>query len=133
MGLLTWGDVMCFYGGFCGGIKFAVVGFTDNVAIELQIIVGLFLSVAYSFMLAAFAGMHYRMVLRNVGTLDQMIPIGGSRAGNIYDLGSRANFEQVFGKDPLYWFLPVSTTQGDGVYFPNNRESPAVDHLMIDV
>ena len=103
------------------------------MAIELQIVIGLFLSLAYSLMLAAFAGLHYRMVLQNVGTLDQLIPLGTSGPANIYDIGARANFEQVFGKDPFYWFLPVATTQGDGVHFPTNQQSPAVEHLMLDV
>ena len=37
---------------------------------------------------------------------------------NLYDLGKLANIQQVLGKNPLTWFLPIFTTQGDGVTFP---------------
>jgi len=131
--LLTWADVMCFFGAFCGVIKFILIGFTDSIAIELQIVIGLFLSVAYSFMLAVFAGMHYRMVLQNVGTLDRLVPLVQTGPLNPYDMGARANFEQVFGKDPMLWFLPVATTQGDGIHFPTNDQSPHEDHLFLEV
>ena len=84
-------------------------------------------------MLAVFAGMHYRMVLQNVGTLDRLVPLVQTGPLNPYDMGARANFEQVFGKDPMLWFLPVATTQGDGIHFPTNDQSPHEDHLFLEV
>ena len=37
---------------------------------------------------------------------------------NIYDIGKKENFIQVFGENWLLWFLPVFTSIGDGCSFP---------------
>lgn len=37
-----------------------------------------------------------------------------------FNLGSKLNFQQVFGKNLLHAFIPISTTQGDGVHYQVN-------------
>lgn len=81
---------------------------------------GLFISGIYALMLFGFAGIHYYMVLQNSGTLDTIVQKHKGRA-NMYDLGPRVNFCQVFGDDPKYWFIPVFTSQGDGLSYPTNE------------
>lgn len=36
----------------------------------------------------------------------------------VYDLGCLKNIQQVFGKNPLLWFLPIQTASGDGFEYP---------------
>ena len=42
-------------------------------------------------------------------------PLG--KRPNPFDVGNYRNFIQVFGAKPLYWFLPVFTSLGDGCHF----------------
>ncbi|KAI3644854.1 hypothetical protein MP228_011018 [Amoeboaphelidium protococcarum] len=37
---------------------------------------------------------------------------------NMFNVGWRLNFMQVFGSNPYLWLLPVQTTQGDGLSYP---------------
>lgn len=37
---------------------------------------------------------------------------------NPYNIGMSENWNQVFGEDPLKWFLPIFTSLGDGINFP---------------
>jgi len=115
--LLTWSCIMCWYGVLCGIIKLILIGFTSNYIVEIQIVVGLFISIAYSITLVIFAGMHYYMISKNKSTLDNII---FKKNKNIYDIGEYNNFCQVFGDDPIYWFLPIFTSKGDGCSFPIN-------------
>ena len=50
-------------------------------------------------MLLCFASFHVRMVLLNETTIEGPSPV--------FDIGRRKNWEQVFGKDPHFWFLPL--------------------------
>lgn len=40
-----------------------------------------------------------------------------------YDVGTRKNFEQVFGTNPLLWFIPVNRTTLDGIVWPSVSDS----------
>ncbi len=40
-----------------------------------------------------------------------------------YNLGFAENIVAVFGTTPALWFLPVSTTPGDGKTFPTKLQS----------
>jgi palmitoyltransferase ZDHHC2/15/20 len=86
-------------------------------------------------MLLVFAGMHYKMVFENGGTLETLMPSFSGHVHNPYDLGYRANFEQIFGSEPLYWFLPVFTSLGDGCSFPTRdpRTQSRSPEDLIDV
>ena len=85
---------------------------------EIQIIVGLIISIVYGIMLIPFAGIHYSMIFQNKTTLEGVIPISAYANTDIFNVGYKANFEQVFGKDKSLWLIPVFTSQGDGCSFP---------------
>jgi hypothetical protein len=69
-------------------------------------------------MLLCFATFHVRMVLLNETTIEGPSPV--------FDVGRRKNWESVFGKEPLYWFLPLWGTGpcGDGVHWPTADDGP---------
>lgn len=98
--------------------------------VEVQIAIGLLVSFMYAIMLAAFVGVHFFMILKNKGTLDSLVPMF-KKQNNIYDLGRKSNFTQVFGDDPIFWFLPVFTTKGDGYSFPTNNVNNQEDSIAI--
>ncbi len=55
---------------------------------------------------------HAYLVVRNRTTIEMDT--------NKYDVGTRANFEQVFGQNPWIWFLPIygNGPNGDGLNWP---------------
>jgi hypothetical protein len=59
---------------------------------------------------------HFRMMMINQTTLESMR--GASAVGSAYDVGVRANLEQVLGRNVALWFVPVATSLGDGITFP---------------
>ncbi|RZF43218.1 hypothetical protein LSTR_LSTR009022 [Laodelphax striatellus] len=61
---------------------------------------------------------HYNLTLNNMTTMEALRPpafVSEDIQG--YDLGKCENFEQVFGDNVLYWFVPLFTSYGDGVKF----------------
>merc|ERR1712137_521670 len=112
--LLTWGAVMCWFGALTGGMKYLLVSFDGFSIKEIAIIAGLMLAIVYGCVLVPFASFHYMMIFNNFTTLDDM----NAGVKNIYNVGYRENFEQVFGKQKLLWFVPVFTSEGDGCHFP---------------
>ncbi|KAL1524571.1 hypothetical protein AB1Y20_019461 [Prymnesium parvum] len=77
------------------------------------------LDAALSVMLLCFFSFHVRMVLLNETTIE-----GPS---SMYNINSRANWEQVFGTNKWLWFLPVygGGPAGDGVHWPSRRRRQA--------
>jgi hypothetical protein len=43
-------------------------------------------------------------------------------AMNAFDIGTRQNWEQVMGEDPLRWFLPIQNSVGNGLAFPVSED-----------
>lgn len=74
--------------------------------------------------LVGFVSYHTWLILRNTTTLESM---EGTRyhqslgipadLRNPFDRGYEENWKQVFGHDWYWWFLPVSSTPGNGHYF----------------
>jgi len=116
--LLTWCDILCWFGALTGILKYLLVGIQGMVVEEIQIFIGLALGFIYGVGLIGFGGFHYYLVFTNSSTMDNMIPTDKKIS---YDMGYQKNFEQVFGDRPSLWFVPVFTTQGDGCYFPHNK------------
>jgi hypothetical protein len=81
------------------------------------IFVTFILAAVFGVGLALFATTHYVYVFMNQTTIEIMEK-SKSRAGNLYNLGWSHNFREVFGDNPLLWFIPVFTTKGDGLSFP---------------
>ncbi|KAK9468644.1 DHHC palmitoyltransferase-domain-containing protein [Lipomyces arxii] len=42
--------------------------------------------------------------------------------GNVFNIGWKENFKEVFGDNPILWLLPVRTTKGNGMSFPVNQQ-----------
>ncbi|XP_076642985.1 palmitoyltransferase ZDHHC15B isoform X4 [Halictus rubicundus] len=63
---------------------------------------------------------HCYLVLRNRSTLEAFTPpmFRTGKDKNGFSLGKYKNFQEVFGDNPKLWFLPVFTSFGDGVNFP---------------
>ena len=92
-------------------------------------------SFGLTLVLIPFAVTHYYLVLKNTTTLEYSLRgyfnnpknnLSNSssnsrefeRIENIYDIGMKNNFIQVFGNRWEYWLLPVFTSIGDGCYYP---------------
>lgn len=67
--------------------------------------------------LALFAITHYVYICMNQTTIEVMEK-SKQRGGNMYNLGRAHNFKEIFGDNPLLWFVPVFTTKGDGLSYP---------------
>merc|ERR1711879_509210 len=67
------------------------------------------LTSAFGVTLTCFGGFHLILVLKGSTTLE----FGGSSYEE-FDLGAKRNFCAIFGNNPLLWFLPIKTMQGDG-------------------
>ena len=60
---------------------------------------------------------------RNATTIETLNEISRMRKDRIppvnpYNLGRKENFREVFGDNPLLWFLPIFTSRGNGLSFP---------------
>lgn len=117
--------------------------------IEIQIFSSFIISFIFGLVLSIFTLSHYRYIFRNVTTLEhmekrrlwkrrrkQLIAIKDARSlsqselnelrgkfSSPYDVGTRKNFEQVFGTNPLLWFIPVNRTTLDGIVWPSVSDS----------
>lgn len=69
------------------------------------------------------------LVCKNRSTLEAfrapVFQTGPDKDG--FSLGTGANLREIFGEDFKKWFLPVFTSQGDGVSFPS-RLQPVVSY-----
>ncbi|ORY90029.1 DHHC palmitoyltransferase-domain-containing protein [Syncephalastrum racemosum] len=93
-----------------------------------------FVSAIFGMFLVPFTLFHTRQIFKNRTTIEfyekANFRMGRSRRGrpdimrskyfNPWDMGSRENFEQVMGKNPSRWFLPVGLPRGTGYHFPIN-------------
>jgi len=80
--------------------------------------------------LVCFAGIHVDLAMKNQTTLESFKV---SQRNNPYDLGRRANWEQVFGRSPSLWFFPVPTYLGNGLQFPLKKDFVVVQSDGLDV
>lgn len=93
---------------------------SDIMGAGPSVLILFFVAAAFALALGGFAGMHWRLILRNETTLESF----DSSADNPYNLGAKANFTQVFGSEPRLWFVPLrSPTALDGVRFPRRDEA----------
>lgn len=85
----------------------------DDFGNEVLTIMAFVFSLAFSFALLFFVGSHFYMVLKNMTSVQRW---DESRR---FDLGYRRNWEQTFGRNPFFWFLPVYAEGpvGDGVHW----------------
>ncbi|KAJ2507364.1 palmitoyltransferase for Vac8p [Coemansia sp. RSA 2052] len=112
----------------------AFAEFNVDMEIGLDFIFLLILSSAFALALLMFAAYHAYLLLTNTTTIESYEKNNyrvetaqrGSRAKhvNLFDMGPRRNFTQVFGSSSSWylWLVPTDTTMGDGVRFPVSFE-----------
>ncbi|KAK1938725.1 Palmitoyltransferase PFA3, related [Babesia divergens] len=98
---------------------------------NIYVCVMVFVGLALVFALIPFVQFHFRLVLKNSTTIENLDD--ATRDQGLYDMGVGANLQQVFGVNPLCWFapcnLPLNRPVGDGVrwtqyYYDNIPEGP---------
>lgn len=77
------------------------------------------LTTVISLIIFPFFLFHLYLTSRNTTTLEFCV-IGQKHKMYMYDLGIEENFKQVLGDDIIFWFLPVGTPKGNGLYFKTN-------------
>ncbi|XP_078050109.1 palmitoyltransferase ZDHHC15B isoform X3 [Augochlora pura] len=87
---------------------------------RIQLFLLFFVALMFTVSLNSLFLYHCYLVLRNRSTLEAFTPpmfrTGKDKDG--FSLGKYKNFQEVFGDNPRLWFLPVFTSFGDGVNFP---------------
>jgi hypothetical protein len=128
---LFWTSVMGLF--VAAALSPAVVKFsleTGSVHHMVTFIMGLVFGLA----LAAFFVSHWKLMAANQTTLESLGNSGPITITYGWDLGSTlANVKQVLGNNWLLWFVPVATSTGDGISWPQRGESDAdaeTDRLM---
>ena len=75
-------------------------------------------TVVITFLFGKFVIYHIKLVINNSSTIESLDTENVDKYKK-FCLSKRENFEQVFGKNKLYWFLPVNVEQakpvGDGL------------------
>jgi len=92
-----------------------------------------FVSTMFAISLVSLWSYHIYLVLHNRSTLEAFRPpmfrgVGPDKDG--FNLGKANNFYEVFGERKATWFLPISTSLGDGVSFPQRNMSEDEDSLL---
>lgn len=91
-----------------------------------------FVAVMFAISLISLFGFHCYLVIVNRSTLESFRPpvfrMGPDKNG--FSIGRYQNFIQVFGNDKVKWFLPVHTSLGDGVAFPQRPTDEDTDSLL---
>ncbi|KAJ2807569.1 palmitoyltransferase for Vac8p, partial [Coemansia furcata] len=105
---------------------------SDDTEISINFIFLLIMSCVFALALFIFAAYHVYLLLTNTTTIESYeknnyrVEAGqrGTRAKyvNLFDIGYRQNFTQVFGSSWFMWLVPTNTTMGDGVRFPISFE-----------
>lgn len=78
---------------------------------KLHILFLFFVSIMFAISLVSLFGYHVFLVLKNRSTLESfrapVFRFGPDKRG--YDLGSRRNWQEIFGSNVSLWFVPVQT------------------------
>ncbi|CAI5972054.1 unnamed protein product [Closterium sp. NIES-64] len=100
---------------------------SDDATKLATVFLSFVLNIAFAVSLLGFLIMHVSLVLGNTTTIEAFEKRGSHRWR--YDLGRRRNFEQVFGMDRRYWFLPMYSPEDlrrmpvlHGLDYPHNPE-----------
>jgi len=112
---------------------------------SLQIVAVFFVACIFGLAMFSFACNHYYLVFMNITTIESLekrrnIVLSRSKRSssdeekgpdvdredyaifcNPYNVGWKRNFQQVFGRNPWLWFIPVANSIGNGVIFPLNE------------
>ncbi|KAJ1880926.1 palmitoyltransferase for Vac8p [Coemansia sp. S17] len=105
---------------------------SDDTEISINFIFLLIMSCVFALALLMFAAYHVYLLLTNTTTIESYEKNNyrvearqrGTRAKyvNLFDMGPRKNFIQVFGSSWFMWLVPTNTAMGDGMRFPISFE-----------
>ncbi|KAJ9469734.1 putative protein S-acyltransferase 13 [Diplonema papillatum] len=78
--------------------------------------IGFFISATFGFLVSLMTTLHINYVLSNATSIE------GSDKPQ-YNVGKMKNWTQVFGKEPLYWLIPIwgNGPVGDGIRWPTRE------------
>lgn len=92
-------------------------------------IAGYIMLVGFVIVIGLFFKFHIELVLENSSTLDNLERQRSEESAskpNLYNIGAMENWQQVFGKSPLYWPFPFfgeeGKPKGDGVEWVKNTD-----------
>ena len=110
-------------------IKFSEI-FHVGLAIICYIAVFIF-----SIIISMFFKFHIKLVLNNSTTIESL-DTEHKKDNEKFNLGPAANWEQVFGTDPLFWFFPFSTNRGrpdgDGLTWKTKESSTLESNIKVE-
>ncbi|XP_018565726.1 palmitoyltransferase ZDHHC15 isoform X2 [Anoplophora glabripennis] len=94
-----------------------------------------FVAIMFGVSLMSLFGYHCYLVCENRTTLEAFRPpsfrgVGTDKYG--FHIGRYKNFKQVFGDDPKTWFLPFSTSLGDGIEYPVHSRHQQSSYQSMD-
>lgn len=121
---LFWNISFCFFVIGCMSFHGYYLFTTCDKYVDYFEVVAAFLCFICTFFLSILFSTHIRFICQNLTTIEHVEKRTSSK--NPYNLGFRKNFVTVFGSNPFLWFLPIWTSQGDGVRFPNNNETSSL-------
>ncbi|PAV86959.1 hypothetical protein WR25_25625 [Diploscapter pachys] len=93
---------------------------------KFQLMFLIFVSMLFAISLLCLFIYHLWLTSKNRTTVESfravMLETGPDR--NAFNHGIRANYREVFGTNPWFWFLPVFSSEGDGSEFKTRRDAP---------
>lgn len=94
------------------------------LAHNLMIQVAYTLNAIAGILMTMFLRLHIRLALSNKTTIENL-EMKGRAYTSLYDIGSKRNWEQIFGMNRCLWPFPIfggsGKPLGDGIYWPTNR------------
>jgi hypothetical protein len=83
---------------------------SKNFELEFQVLVGIsYLSnLVLSIFLVVFCGFHFYLIAQGLTTIEFREKMTVKFDESPYDKGCLQNFLNVFGRNPLIWFVPIS-------------------------
>ncbi|EEB13695.1 Palmitoyltransferase ZDHHC15, putative [Pediculus humanus corporis] len=99
---------------------------------KFNIVFLFFAAIMFSVSLLSLFSYHCYLILHNRTTLEAfrapLFTAGADKNG--FNLGAFNNFQEVFGDNKKTWFLPVFTSLGDGITYPQKSVDEDCHHLL---
>jgi palmitoyltransferase ZDHHC2/15/20 len=134
--LLVHGCILCLY--IVGtSVKYFIQYWKEFMAdssISHVNLIILFILACVFFLNLLFLGIyHVYLVLFNRTTLEASRPVilASGSDSNAFNVGKYENFRDVFGNNPLTWFLPFGSSRGDGVHWVMRLEHYQSDYQSL--
>lgn len=121
---LGYGFALCLFGFFTmltSFIRFWSTGGKNDFGIKgFSVIFLFFVAAMFGLSLSCLFFYHLYLTAKNQSTVESFRPpyFSYGQDKNGYNVGASRNFKEVFGSDKLKWFIPVFTSMGDGLKFP---------------